>query len=85
MDFSWCFDFRGIGHVIGNIDLLVFLKKIPYKNTIIIGIGKNHHVIGEGNMIAKFKIGELKHIFKIFYVPSIKKNLLFIKAIANSR
>jgi hypothetical protein len=85
MDFLWCFDFRGIGHVTGNIDLLVFLKKFPYKNTIIIGTRKNHHVIGEGNMIAKFKTGELKHIFKIVYVPSIKNNLLSIKAIANSK
>jgi hypothetical protein len=64
---------------------LVSSKNFPYKNTIIIGKGKNHHVIGEGNMIAKFKIGEIKHISRIFYVPNIFKNLLSIKAIANSR
>jgi hypothetical protein len=35
-------------------------------------------------MIAKFKIGEIKNIFRIFYVPNIKKNLLLIKEIRKS-
>lgn len=35
-------------------------------------------------MIANFKIGEIKNIFKIFYVPNIKKNLLSIKEIRKS-
>jgi hypothetical protein len=85
MDFSWYFDFRGIKHVTCNNDLLVSLKKFPYKNTIIIGRGKNHHVIGKGNMIAKFKIGEIKHISRIFYVLIFFKNMLSIRTIANSR
>lgn len=84
MDFSWYFDFKGIKHVTCNNDILVSLKKSPYKNTIIIGRGKKHHVIGEGKMIAKFKTREIKHISRIFYVPNIKENLLFIRSISNS-
>jgi hypothetical protein len=64
---------------------LVSLKNTLYKNNIIIGRGKNHHVIGEGNMIAKFKFREIKHISRNFYVPNIKKNLLSKKAISNSK
>jgi hypothetical protein len=74
MDFSWYSNFRGIMHVTCNNDLLVSLKNFPSKNTIFIGRGKNHYVIGEGNMISKFKIGEIKHVSMNFYVPSTKKN-----------
>jgi hypothetical protein len=85
IDFSWYFDFKGIMHVIGNNDRLVSLKNSLFTNIVIIGRGKNHHVIGEGNMIAKFKTGEIKHVYRIFYVPNITKNLLSIRAIANFR
>jgi hypothetical protein len=57
MNFSWYFDLRGIRHVTCNNVLLVSLKKSLYKNTII-GRRKNHHVIGEGNMIANSKLGK---------------------------
>jgi hypothetical protein len=35
-------------------------------------------------MIAKFKTGKIKNIFKILYVPNIKKHLLSIKKIRKS-
>ncbi len=60
--FSWYFDFGATMDVIGNSDLLVFLKKWPHINTITIVARESHHVVGEGNMIAKFKIGDKTYI-----------------------
>ncbi len=78
------FDFEAIRHVISNSDLLVSFKKSPHRNIIIIVKGKSHHVVGEGNMIAKFKTKEIKHKFKFFHVLIIlKKNLLLVGAIVN--
>jgi hypothetical protein len=81
---SLYFDFGVIRHVISNSDLLVSFKKSPHRNIIIIVKGESHHVVGEGNMIAKFKIKEIKHKFKFFHVLKIlKKNLLLVGAIVN--
>jgi hypothetical protein len=52
---SLYFDFGATRHVINNSDLLVSLKKSPRRNIIIIVKGESHHVVGEGNMIAKLK------------------------------
>jgi hypothetical protein len=81
---SLYFDFGAIRHVISNSDLLVSFKKSPHRNIIIIVKGESHHIVGEGNMIAKFKTKEIKHKFKFFYVLIIlKKNLLLVGAIVN--
>ncbi len=60
------------------------MKKSPHRNIIVIVKRESHHVVGEGNMIAKLKTKKIKHNFKIFHVLNImKKNLLFVGAIVN--
>ncbi len=51
-------------------------------NTITILRGDNHNIVKEGKMIAKFKIDEIKNIFKVLLL-SIKKKLLFVGAITD--
>jgi hypothetical protein len=78
------FDFGATRHVINNSDLLVSLKKSPHRNIIVIVKGESHHVVGEGNMIAKLKTKKIKHNFNIFHVLNImKKNLLLVGTIVN--
>jgi len=83
-NFSSYFDFGATRHVISNSDLLVSLKKLPHKSIIIIVKGESHHVVGEGNMIAKLKTKEIKHKLKICHILNImKKNLLLVGAIVD--
>ncbi len=67
--------------MIKDSDLLVSLKKIFYSNTIRAIGGEKHNIFEEGIMVAKFITNEINNIFKILYIPNIKKKMLSIGVI----
>lgn len=72
-DSFWYFDYGTTRHVKRQQWHLNFLKDFFHKNTIIIAWKETHHVVQKGSMIAKFKIGEIKNIWRFFMYQTFKK------------
>jgi hypothetical protein len=75
-------DLGATQHVIGNPNIISRFEFVVVAPMIAAG-GEAHIVVGKGGVFVKFPNGEIKRIDGVFYIPSIKWNLLFVGCISD--
>lgn len=81
-DANWYLDSRATSHVMGDVGKLTNIRKAIGITNIKSANGHTHKVHAKGNTVVVYQ-DETKSMSNVFYVPSVKKNLLSIGALVD--
>lgn len=81
---NWYLDSGATSHVIGDASKFVDLKEIVDRKIVKFVAGHKHMVYGKGSIVIS-QNGAIKKVNNVLYVPGVKKNWLFVGAIADMR
>lgn len=80
-DDQWLLDTGCSNHLSGNKELFSNLDE-SFRNIVKLGDNSKLQVLGKGKITIRLKDGSLNYISDVLYVPSICKNLLSVRQLA---